>query len=190
MYSCTKMKSVDTMERITRQQLADNLDKILARIDKEDIGFVILDSEGKDSEVICPAEWMECFLVETPKETSKPIRRYDMGQPVWNVYYQNRTTRKITTFNALSHGGVLKDIVKATKKCKTKEEFAEALEHTLMYYYWSKCEWEIILSPWPPRDSEQDIKIDVYDQIKLNWDHFVDYVWNERKNIKYEDKLD
>ena len=36
----------------------------------------------------------------------------------------------------------------------------------------------------------QDIKIDVYDQIKLNWDLFVDYVWNERKNIKYEDKLD
>ena len=57
MYSCAKMKSVDTMERITRQQLADNLDEILAKIDKENIGFVILDSEGKDSEVICPAEW-------------------------------------------------------------------------------------------------------------------------------------
>ena len=63
MYSSAKMKSVDTMERITRQQLADNLDQILAKIDKENIGFVILDSEGKDSEVICPAEWMECFLV-------------------------------------------------------------------------------------------------------------------------------
>lgn len=65
MYSWTKMKPVDTMERITRQQLADNLEEILARIDKEDIGFVILDDEGKDSEVICPAEWMDSCLVMT-----------------------------------------------------------------------------------------------------------------------------
>lgn len=59
--------------------------------------------------------------------------------------------------------------------------------HAEANLYWSKCEWEIILSPWPPRDGEQDIKVDVYDQIKINWDHFVDYVWNERKNIKYEE---
>ena len=71
MYSCTKLKPVDAMERITRQHLADHLEEILARIDKEDIGFVILDDEGKDSEVICPAEWLDNCLVRTSDNNSK-----------------------------------------------------------------------------------------------------------------------
>lgn len=54
------LKSTDTMEKITRQQLADNFDEILERVHKEDIGFVILTPEGKDGEVLCPASWFEC----------------------------------------------------------------------------------------------------------------------------------
>ncbi len=50
------------MERITRQYLCDNFDEVLERVDKEDIGFVILDEEGKDGQVLCPARWMDyCF---------------------------------------------------------------------------------------------------------------------------------
>lgn len=45
-----------------------------------------------------------------------------------------------------------------------------------MYYFWSKCEYEIILSPWTGR--ADDIKIDVYDQIMMNFDSFVDYCWS------------
>lgn len=45
------------MERITRQQLADNFDDILKKVHKENIGYVILDTEGKDGQVLCPAEW-------------------------------------------------------------------------------------------------------------------------------------
>lgn len=53
------LKSTDTMERITRQELVDRFDEILYRISKEDIGFVILNPEGKDGEVLCPASWFE-----------------------------------------------------------------------------------------------------------------------------------
>lgn len=53
---------LDKMQRITRQQLCDNFDEVLERVDKEDIGFVILNEEGKDGQVLCPARWMEyCF---------------------------------------------------------------------------------------------------------------------------------
>ena len=45
-----------------------------------------------------------------------------------------------------------------------------------MYYFWSKCEYEIILSPWTGR--ADDIKIDIYDQIMMNFDRFVGYVWS------------
>ncbi len=74
------------------------------------------------------------------------------------------------------------DIEKAFKKCKTKEEFAEALRHSLMYYFWSKCEWEVLISPWFGSRNTKDIKVDVYWQIKNNWEIFVDYVWNSREH--------
>ena len=51
------LKPVDTMERITRQQLADNFDEILDKVISEGIGYVILDNDGNDGQVLCPAEW-------------------------------------------------------------------------------------------------------------------------------------
>lgn len=56
------LKPVSSMERISRQYLCDNLDEILDRVDKEDIGFVIQDENGKDGHVLCPYRWMNyCF---------------------------------------------------------------------------------------------------------------------------------
>lgn len=58
------------------------------------------------------------------------------------------------------------------------EAYEQILDRRCMYYYWSKCEWEVIVSAWPPRDGS-DKKIDVYSQLKANWDQF--------KNIVIED---
>ena len=56
------LKPLDTMERITRQELMDRFDNILNEIDAEDIGIVILDEDGNDEFVLCPARWMDyCF---------------------------------------------------------------------------------------------------------------------------------
>lgn len=46
-----------------------------------------------------------------------------------------------------------------------------------MYYFWSKCEWEIILSDFPPSDRFKKKKVDVYEQVMLNWDKFINYLW-------------
>lgn len=58
------------------------------------------------------------------------------------------------------------------------ETYDQILDRECMYYYWSKCEWEVIVSAWPPRDGS-DKKIDVYYQLKANWEQF--------KNIVIED---
>jgi hypothetical protein len=58
------------------------------------------------------------------------------------------------------------------------EAYEQILDRECMYYYWSKCEWEVIVSEWPPRDGS-DKKIDVYYQLKANWEQF--------KNIVIED---
>ena len=53
------LKPLDSMERITQKDLCNKLDYYFARIDAEDIGFVILDDAGNDQFVLCPAAWME-----------------------------------------------------------------------------------------------------------------------------------
>ena len=56
------LQPLETMERITRQELMDRFDSILTEIDAEDVGVVILSEDGKDEFVLCPARWMEyCF---------------------------------------------------------------------------------------------------------------------------------
>lgn len=62
MHDYRYLMPLDAMERISRQTLCDNFDEILDRVDKEDTGLVILNDDGKDGYVLCPARWMHyCF---------------------------------------------------------------------------------------------------------------------------------
>lgn len=102
----------------------------------------------------------------------------------WNVYVSNWNGKKIETHNIFEHTGLMEDLLKAARKYKDdRDSFTESARTSLMYYYWSKCEWEIILSHWPPRKDAREEKIDVWDQINLNWDHFMDYLWENRKEL-------
>jgi len=70
-----------------------------------------------------------------------------------------------------------------------------------MYYFWCKAEHEIVITSFPPYIDKKEFnrlsseefrvcsdvrlrcgeKIDIYEQIRMNWDVFVDYVWNSKK---------
>jgi hypothetical protein len=113
-----------------------------------------------------------------------------MKELVWNVIYHNINGQRIETFNVFKHGGFIADIEKDLKRCSSKEEFAEPLRRSLFYYFGSKTEWEIIISPWVGSSEPCDIKIDVFDQVMMNFDIFVDYVWDNRKELlKLGDEL-
>lgn len=103
-----------------------------------------------------------------------------MKQLVWNVIYHNLNGQRIETFNVFKHGGFVADVEKALKRCATKEEFAEPLRRSLSYYYRSKTEWEVIITPWCGGRDTRDIKIDVYWQIMNNWEIFLEYVWSAK----------
>lgn len=107
----------------------------------------------------------------------------------WNVYIGDFNGKRMETYNVFNNGGVVEDCRKAYKKHKDdKDAFLENIRLILKYYYWSKCEWEIILSLWPPRENQQVMKIDVYDQVMLNWPIFSEYVWNNRDEFKVRRK--
>ena len=110
----------------------------------------------------------------------------------WNVFISNFNSGKIETHNIFNHYGIKEDFQKIVKKyIKTlkddgtfdKKAFADEIRRPLMYYYWSKCEWEIIIDHWPHCDRFREEKVDVYDQISLNWNVFVDYVWDHREEL-------
>lgn len=117
---------------------------------------------------------------------------------VWNVYTHNFNTNNIEVHNIFNHSALLNKIKELTKKYKdNKEEFEKELKSWIMYYYWSKCEWEVIITSFPAYIEKEELdrldkevvkyrtsinlysgkKIDVYDQIELNWDIFFNYVW-------------
>ena len=127
----------------------------------------------------------------------------------WIVYYHDMNKREIRKFNIFNHSRFREDVEKYLKKYKDKEEFAERLRHSLMYYFWSKCEWEIVITEWVPHitmkeldrlNAEREktlkewnrephslhinpqvgIKIDVYDQVVNNWDVFIGYIWDSK----------
>lgn len=124
----------------------------------------------------------------------------------WNVYTHNFNDKGIEVFNVFDHSRFFEDVKKSLKKCETKEEFAKQLRGYLFYYYGSKSEWEVVITSWAPRIKMSELdrlnaeredtlrkynrepyslyvnpdiakKIDVYSQVMLNYDVFVDYVW-------------
>lgn len=57
------------------------------------------------------------------------------------------------------------------------EELSEWLDNAASYRFWAKCEYEMIVHSWP--ELKNDMKVDVYDQLRLNWDVFVKFFYDE-----------
>ena len=105
---------------------------------------------------------------------------------VWNVYVDDFNGKKIKVHNIFGNAGLIEDCQDNYKKNKdNREEFLERLRKDIMYY-WSKCEWEVVIESWPSGRGEE--KIDVYDQVMLNWGVFCDYVWEHKDEFKKKRK--
>lgn len=91
-----------------------------------------------------------------------------------------------------------------------KDRFLKELDQEARYFFWAQIEWEIFITTWPPyidteeinriisechinRPPEQALpehidinvakwyKIDVYSQLRANWERFADYMWRESR---------
>jgi hypothetical protein len=132
---------------------------------------------------------------------------------VWNVYIENINSRKIEVYNVFHHSSFKRDLMQLAKRRLNREKFEEELKRKVMYYFWSKAEWEVVITSWPPYVTPDEIarlnceleyekskygetpyviaarpdvgeKVDVYDQLMLNWDLFVEYIWKRRKELR------
>ena len=104
----------------------------------------------------------------------------------WFVYIEDFNRREIGRMDLFDGSYLREECKKALLEADgDKERFGERVRSAIMYRYWSRCEYEIILSGWPPDKTRKfrEEKIDVYDQVMLNWPVFLDYVWNHREEL-------
>ena len=97
---------------------------------------------------------------------------------VWNVFMYDINKREIITYNIFNHAGFVEDIEKMRKNKITSVDFKDRLKQVLMYYFWAKCEYEVIVSAWPPNENVPEQKIDAYSQVMMNFDTFYRYLYS------------
>ena len=102
----------------------------------------------------------------------------------WNVFYHDVNAHQIRTLNIFNHDRFSRDVSKYLKECQNKNEFAKKLKSELMYNFWAKAEYEVIITPWCGSRNTEEIKVDIYTQVMNNWNIFLDYVWNSKEADK------
>lgn len=73
------LQPIDTMKRISREELAEKLDDLLDIVDKDNVGFVIT-NEGKDDLVLCPAKWFAYYFDNDFGCIINSAVRYSLGR--------------------------------------------------------------------------------------------------------------
>lgn len=144
------------------------------------------------------AKELSYYTFEVGREGWQPSNELE-----WNVFEYNFNSNEIEVRNIFNHWRFLNDLYNLKKETDFKK-FSEEVRKKLMYYYWSKCEYEVIITSWPPyiakeelnRINNEDVKyrtcvnlecgekVDVYIQIMLNWDKFINYLWSNKNLIK------
>ena len=73
------LQPIETMKRISREELAEKLDDLLEIVNKDNVGFVIT-NEGKDDLVLCPAKWFDYYFDNDFGCIINSAVRYSLGR--------------------------------------------------------------------------------------------------------------
>lgn len=110
-----------------------------------------------------------------------------LERPVWKVYIENFNKNCIEEYNIFDHDYFWAGCQAAwnTARCFSEDteeqqivKFKDMVAYEVVYYFWAKIEWEIILTTPISRNKFKDKKIDVCSQIELNYEQFFKYLWN------------
>ena len=83
------LQPIETMQRISREELAEKLDELLVIVAKDNVGFVITD-QGKDDLVLCPANWFNIYYDNDFGCIINSAVRYSLGR---SSYMPSTTVR-------------------------------------------------------------------------------------------------
>lgn len=129
----------------------------------------------------------------------------------WNVILKNYKTDRLCAFNIFDDTEFHMNIEKLFECKYDKKRFLVELDLEARHSFEAKIEWETFFTTWPPYIGKEEIeriineyhinrkpdeplpekikvtpthyrKIDVYTQLRANWERFSDYVWKESQN--------
>ena len=100
---------------------------------------------------------------------------------IWNVLLHDFNKDTIEDFNVFDHIGFREDLKKVNKEFPENDKFFKEVLSLLRYYFWAKCEYEVLVSGL--FDGNQRVKIDAFGQIAANEAAFKEYLLNHRKDI-------
>lgn len=84
----------------------------------------------------------------------------------FNVVVENN--QRYEPYDILGYLGRVWGELKPSQKNKALLDLQGWIDSELKYQFWSRCEYEILLLPWPPGPNDKAKKVDVYDQCLLN----------------------
>ena len=84
----------------------------------------------------------------------------------FNVIIYNFNRKKFEPYDIMDF--FVEEYKEEKNKPTTFATFKEFIERKSMWMFWSRCEYEIILSDWPPSGVEE--KWDIHRQIMMNID--------------------
>ena len=98
----------------------------------------------------------------------------------WNVFLYDgcrskAEPRKFNIFDNINFRERVEELL-ATPEL-TREEIEEEVRAAARWQFWSRCQYEFILLSWPTGEKETGYKMDVFEQLEMNWDRFIDYIW-------------
>ena len=102
----------------------------------------------------------------------KKFTTYDVLPYLRNTY-EERVVRHKELLKKIKRSKKLDESIlddKYNKVPVTFNDFKEFVKSESQYQFWSRCEYEIILSDWPPSNPPIEEKWDVFDQIMMNHD--------------------
>jgi hypothetical protein len=115
---------------------------------------------------------MKQFNVLTFDFNGRGVKFYDV-MPYFRSEWQDKKNRKV-------YYKLTEDPVVVTDKKTLKDWVIDKSR----YMFWSRCEWECLIAPWPYREETliKDLKkIDVHEQLMANIDILVDMLAEEFK---------
>lgn len=106
----------------------------------------------------------------------------------WSVYRYDINSDVIETVNILSDRYFYDTLLKLKKKYLKRDtqdfvSFFEELKKEFRYIFWARCEYEVVIDS-VFQSCKHARKIDIYEQITMNWEPFQDYIKAHWKEIK------
>lgn len=146
------------------------------------------------------------YIASNSEDKTFKSYKADNTKLIWNVFVEDTNNHKIVVVNLFEYNWVFlwDGLMYAKRNYKDDfNQFADHVRRWLNHEYWSRTEYETVITTWPTFITKEEldrlkqepsknmisinletaIKLDVYTQIMLNWDRFIDYVWNNKHLI-------